>query len=129
MSKGEESSRAPGNRLPVAKAREQEDAPGSEERAVADRISRQLDRVAAALDRSSLAELVELYRRPRRMLFLSLVSGIFRGVGTAIGFTAVAALVLYFLGRLAALNLPVIGEFVADITRIVERELEMRPGL
>ncbi|MBE3576988.1 MAG: hypothetical protein IMX00_04785 [Limnochordales bacterium] len=87
----------------------------------------QMERLADALERSSLAELVELYRRPRRMLLLSLASGMMRGVGTAIGFTAVAALVIYFLGRLASLNLPVIGEFIADITRIVERELQLRP--
>ncbi|MGE5482469.1 MAG: DUF5665 domain-containing protein [Bacteroidota bacterium] len=88
----------------------------------------QMERLADALERSSLAELVELYRRPRRMLLLSLAGGVMRGIGTALGFTAVAALVIYLLGRLASLNLPVIGEFIADIARIVERELQLRPS-
>jgi len=75
------------------------------------------------MERHSLAELVELYRSPRRMLFLSFTSGVARGFGIAVGFTIIGALFLYLLGRLAMLNLPIIGEFVAEITRIVQGEL------
>ena len=82
-----------------------------------------LAHLAAAIEKASLAEFVELYRQPRRLLYLNFLSGLTRGFGIAVGFTVVGALFLYVLGRVAALNLPIIGEFVAEIARIVQGEL------
>lgn len=82
-----------------------------------------IEELLTAMERHSLAELIELFRRPRRMLFLSFTSGIARGFGIAVGFTVVGAVFLYVLGRVASLNLPVIGEFVAEIARIVQGKL------
>ncbi|BAS27388.1 DUF5665 domain-containing protein [Limnochorda pilosa] len=79
------------------------------------------------MEEAHIGELVEFYRNPRRALLLQLGGGVFRGVGIAIGFTVVSALILYTLTRLAALNLPLIGAVIADIVRIVERELNLGP--
>mgnify|MGYP001289214889 FL=1 len=86
-----------------------------------------LERVATAMEKASIAEFIELYREPRRMLYLSFISGIVRGFGLAIGFTVVGAVFLYILGVVASLNLPLVGEFIAEITRIVQNELARRP--
>lgn len=43
----------------------------------------------------------------------------------AIGFTILAALVLWFMQRLVVLNLPLIGDFIADIVRLVQHELQV----
>lgn len=102
---------------------------------MADRISSRLlqtllvkiEELTQSLEKASIAEFVELYRKPRRMLYLSFLSGIVRGFGLAIGFTMVGALFLYALGTLASLNLPIVGEFIAEITRIVQNELAVRP--
>ncbi len=51
-------------------------------------------------------------------------SGIARGFGFAVGFSLIAALVLYFLGYLARLNLPIIGTFVAELVQLVQGQLE-----
>lgn len=102
---------------------------------VADRISSRLlqtllvkiEELTQSLEKASIAEFIELYKKPRRMLYLSFLSGIVRGFGLAIGFTMVGALFLYALGTLASLNLPIVGEFIAEITRIVQNELAVRP--
>ena len=60
------------------------------------------------------------FQNPKRLLYLNL-AGISRGFGIAVGFTAVGAVFLYLLGKAASLNLPVIGHFIAEIARIVER--------
>lgn len=86
-------------------------------------VIERLAHLAAAMEKASVAEFIELYRKPRRLLYLNFISGLSRGFGIAIGFTVVGALFVYFLGWLAALNLPIIGEFVADIIRIVQGEL------
>jgi len=86
-----------------------------------------LEHLAISLDKASVAEYIELYQRPRRLLYLSFLSGVTRGFGIAIGFSVVGAFFLYGLGRIASLNLPVVGEFIAEITRIVQNELARRP--
>ena len=43
----------------------------------------------------------------------------------AIGFTILAALVLWLMQRLVVLNLPLIGNFIAEIVRLVQYELQV----
>lgn len=77
------------------------------------------------LERSRIAEYTELLNRPWRLIWLNLLSGTARGVGVAIGFTFFAATIIYVLQVLGALNLPIIGDYIADIVRIVQRQLEL----
>ena len=64
---------------------------------------------------------LEDHRRFYRMHFLG---GIVRGVGSAIGFTILGAALVWLLQDLAQRNLPVIGDFLADIVSVVQRRLE-----
>ncbi len=89
-------------------------------------LIKKLERVATAMEKASLVELAELYSNPRRMMYLNFLLGLMRGFGIAVGFTAVGAVFLYLLGRIAALNLPIVGEFIAEIARIVQNELAGR---
>jgi len=90
-------------------------------------LIRRLDELGEAMERASIAEYIELFRRPRRLLYLNFLAGVFRGFGIAVGFTAVGAIFLYLLGKIASLNLPLIGRFLAEIARIVEVELHRLP--
>lgn len=82
-----------------------------------------LRRFVERLEATRIAEYVQLLDRPSRLLYLNFLAGVARGLGFAIGATILAAVVLYILQRTMVLNLPVIGEFVAEIVRIVEEEL------
>lgn len=86
-----------------------------------------IEELVQSLEKASIAEFIELYRKPKRLLYLNFLAGIVRGFGLAIGFTVVGAFFLYGLGKIASLNLPIVGEFVAEITRIVQHELARRP--
>ncbi|MDU0328674.1 DUF5665 domain-containing protein [Paenibacillus sp. 3LSP] len=77
------------------------------------------------LEKSRIAEYTELLNRPWRLIWLNLLSGTARGVGIAIGFTFFAATIIYILQILGALNLPIIGDYIADIVRIVQRQMEL----
>lgn len=90
-------------------------------------LIKKLSQLTESMEKASIAEYIELFRRPRRLLYLNFLAGIVRGFGIAVGFTAVGAIFLYLLGRVAALNLPVIGHFVAEVARIVELELRHFP--
>lgn len=77
------------------------------------------------LEKSKIVEYTELLNRPWRLIWLNLLGGAARGVGIAIGFTFFAATIIYILQLLGALNLPIIGDYIADIVRIVQRQLEL----
>jgi hypothetical protein len=90
------------------------------------KLLQKLEQATDAFAKSGMADYVELYRRPRRMLWLNFIAGLARGFGMAVGFTVIGAVFLLILARLATFNLPIIGEFVADVARIVQNELRLR---
>nr|WP_050794258.1 DUF5665 domain-containing protein [Paenibacillus curdlanolyticus] len=87
-------------------------------------VDKQLQKVAADMERTQMAEYVALLNRPLKLIWRNFVSGTARGVGIALGFTVFAATILYVLRLLGALNLPIIGDYVADLVRVVQAQLE-----
>lgn len=51
----------------------------------------------------------------------NLIAGIFRGIGIGIGVTIITAILVIILQKIVTLNIPVIGEYIADIVEIVEK--------
>lgn len=89
-------------------------------------LLRKLEELSLALEKASIAEYVALYGKPWRFIWFNFLGGVVRGFGLGIGFTAISAFFLYVLGRIASLNLPIVGEFIAEIARIVQNELARR---
>lgn len=85
-----------------------------------DFISSQMERLAHHLESLKIAEYVQLFERPFRLIVLNFVAGLARGLGIAIGATLIFALMIDFLRRLIMLNIPGIGNFIAEVMRIVE---------
>lgn len=88
-----------------------------------DRINARLDEISANMEKMGIAEYVEMLNNPHRLFRINFWAGVARGFGMAIGFTILAALVIYILQQIVVLNMPVIGKFVADIVNIVVNEL------
>lgn len=84
-------------------------------------------RLAALLERHRVYEFVEIMSHPWRLIWRNFVAGLARGLGIGIGFTFLAAIAIYVLQSLVRLNLPVIGDFIADIVEIVQTQLRLRP--
>ncbi|NLT95200.1 MAG: hypothetical protein GXW85_06630 [Clostridia bacterium] len=72
------------------------------------------------LEKMKLAEYVELLNNPKKLLWINFIAGIARGLGTAIGFSILFAVLLYFLQKIVILKLPLISDFIADIVRMVQ---------
>lgn len=96
-----------------------------EQTAVMHALMQRIEHAVEAFDKASIAELIRMYDQPGRMLSLSLLSGVARGFGIAIGFSVIGALFAALLVRLAALNLPVIGEFIASVAQLVQYEMQV----
>lgn len=78
------------------------------------------------MEKARFAEYVQLLERPRKLLWNHLVGGIARGVGIAIGFTVLTSTLLYVLQALGALDLPIVGDYIAQIVKHVQAQLEGR---
>lgn len=91
-----------------------------------EKLNEKLTKIADQMEKTQIADYVMLLNRPKRIIFTNLYAGIARGVGIAFGFTIFAATILYVLRLLGALNLPIIGDFIADIVKIVQVQLEGR---
>ncbi|MHB1042961.1 MAG: DUF5665 domain-containing protein [Eubacteriales bacterium] len=75
------------------------------------------------MEKMKLAEYIKLLDNPWRLMYVNFIAGLARGVGIAVGFTILGAVVLYFLRVLVMWNLPVVGDFIADIVRMVQLKL------
>lgn len=82
--------------------------------------------IAQAMEKSRIAQYNEMLFTPRKLIWVNLMGGAARGVGIAIGFTIFTAMIVYILQYLGALNLPIIGDFIADIVRIVQHQLDTK---
>ncbi|AJY76384.1 DUF5665 domain-containing protein [Paenibacillus beijingensis] len=87
-------------------------------------LNKRLEKIAADLERSQMADYVALLNRPVSLIWRNLLAGTARGVGIAIGFTFFTATILYALQALGKLNLPIVGDYIADLVRIVQVQLE-----
>lgn len=79
--------------------------------------------LAVKMEKMKLAEYVALLDQPWRLMYINFLAGLGRGVGIAIGFTVLGAVLLYFLKYLVMLNLPWIGGFIAEIVRMVQLKI------
>lgn len=90
-------------------------------------LSQLLERISRDMQKSQLAEYVNLMNRPWQLVWRNLLSGITRGIGIALGFTFFAATIVWLLQALGKLNLPIVGDYIAEIVRIVQRQLQINP--
>ena len=79
-----------------------------------------IDKLNKSLQKNNFLDLVELLGDRRRLFIRNFSSGIFKGIGIGIGVTLITAILLILLQKIVALNIPVIGEFIADIVDIVQ---------
>ena len=78
-----------------------------------------LAELSQQLEKFNLAGYLEQLNNPRRYFMVNFMGGLVRGFGIALGMTILGAFVLYILQRLVVLKLPVIGDFIAELVRIV----------
>jgi Domain of unknown function (DUF5665) len=91
----------------------------------ANSLFKKLREVEKKLERANLVEFMQLLQNPTRLIFLNFLGGLARGFGIAIGLTIIASIFIILLSRLATLNLPVIGKYIADLVKIVNEHLKV----
>lgn len=88
-----------------------------------DQLLERIEKVVQRMELIHLEAYLRYVKNWRKRLFVDFLSGIVRGIGFSIGFSVLGALLIYILRNMALANLPVIGRFLADVVRIVEKNL------
>lgn len=89
-----------------------------------DDLAKRMEEHLRQLESLRLAEYIAYVSDRRRLMRQHFLGGLARGVGMAIGFTVLGAVLVILLRHLAEQNLPLIGDFLAQIVTVVQRRLE-----
>lgn len=82
-----------------------------------------IEEFSIKMEKMRIAEYVSLMEDPVKILYTNFLAGIARGIGMAVGFTLLGAITIYILQKIVILNLPLLGDFIADIVKIVQDQL------
>lgn len=82
-----------------------------------------VNKLIEILEKSKIEEWMYILGNKKEIIKRNLIAGIFRGVGIGIGVTIITAVLIIFLQKIVALNIPIIGEYIADIIKIVELQI------
>ncbi len=85
-------------------------------------LEEKLSNLAYVLEKAQIREYVSLLENPKKLLYMNFIAGVARGLGMAVGFTLLGAIAIYLLQKMVLLNLPLIGDFIADIVRMVREQ-------
>ena len=88
---------------------------------VIEELNKKLDNLNFVMSKNHVLDLVELLGNRKALFFRNIWSGIAKGVGIGIGVTVITAILVIILHKIVTLNIPIIGEYIADIVDIVER--------
>jgi len=80
-------------------------------------------RLTDTLERMQLDDYLEYVSNRRRMLLNNLFYGIARGLGFAVGFTVLGALVIVLLKNVVLENIPIISDFFAEVIHAIEARM------
>ncbi len=87
-------------------------------------LSKKIDDMSLKMEKMKFIDYVYYLEHPKKMLWANFVGGIARGFGIAVGFTILGAIMIYILNRVVEYNLPIIGEFISDIVKIVQSSMK-----
>ncbi len=87
-------------------------------------LKKQVDKLIRSMERMRFEDYVRYAENRKERMKDAFLQGIFRGLGAMIGFSILGAIVVLLLQFLAQKNLPVIGEFIAQIVKMVQIRIE-----
>ena len=84
-------------------------------------LNSSINHLIETFQKSNIEEWTYIFGSKKEIIKRNLIAGIFRGVGIGIGVTIITAVLIILLQRIVALNIPIIGEYIADIVEIVHK--------
>ncbi|MEG1560582.1 MAG: DUF5665 domain-containing protein [Clostridia bacterium] len=85
------------------------------------RIESLLLKLSQTFDKAKIYDYIEVMSSTRKLLKRSFLAGIMRGLGAAIGFSVLGAILIIILRSLTESSIPFIAEFIKKIVDIVDK--------
>ena len=86
-------------------------------------LEQRLERLAGTLERMRLDEYIEYVSSRRRLIWDNLLYGMARGFGFTLGFALLAALCAVLIKNMVVENIPVIGDFLAEVIHAIQARM------
>ena len=83
-------------------------------------LNKSIEKLNKTLEKGNIQELTYILGNKKEVLIRNLLAGISRGIGIGIGVTLITAILIYIMQKIVTLNIPVIGDYIADIVEIVQ---------
>lgn len=87
------------------------------------KIHQKLDNINQKIEKSNVLQISYIMGNKKEIIKRNLIAGMARGVGLGIGITIISAVIVYLLQKIIRLNIPIVGEYIADIVAIVQKSL------
>jgi hypothetical protein len=97
-----------------------------EERSLMKSLNRNVGKLATSLERARIDEYTSMLTRPWKFFLINFLAGTFRGLGMAIGFTIIFAILLYLMAQvlIRMVDLPIIGMYIGEIVKFVDQYIK-----
>ena len=83
-------------------------------------LNKNVEKLNNTLSKNNFIDLVEVLGSKKEILKRNLLSGISKGIGAGIGFYLLTAALVFILQKIVKLNIPIIGQYLADLMEIAE---------
>lgn len=77
------------------------------------KVNERMDKIAMFLEDIRLADIVQNYTKPRKLIYINFLAGLARGLGLTIGTAIILAILGWLLGQ--SLSIPIIGDYIKAI--------------
>ncbi|MEA4898080.1 DUF5665 domain-containing protein [Bacillota bacterium Meth-B3] len=79
-----------------------------------------LEQIAGRFERMRLTDYLRYVNDKRRFFTVNFFAGVMHGLGMAVGFTLLGAVLVVILQRVVTHNIPLIGDFLAEVVKVVK---------
>ncbi len=86
-------------------------------------LDERVERVIDAAEQMKLGEYVRYQSNRKARLRDAFWEGVLRGLGFMVGFSMIGALLVYILQALMRANIPLIGDYLAQVVMLVESRM------
>ena len=79
------------------------------------RLTELTDKLIYVLERINLTDYIEYLENTNKLLFTNFLVGLARGVGYAVGFSLLGAVIIYVVIETGMVNVPAINEYLKNL--------------
>ncbi|MCM3130395.1 MULTISPECIES: DUF5665 domain-containing protein [unclassified Paenibacillus] len=83
-------------------------------------LNQRLEGIIQAMESAEFKDILENYTSPKKRIIANLTAGIARGLGMSIGTVLVLAILGWVLSLIVDMNLPVIGQYIAELQGYID---------